>query len=110
MKENILLFFKCKISLAKAFDLEQHRQDFRDRGRTEPNHCTGSARGNRTRLMKDETAPPNYQQDNLQSVMHGAVNGLLHEIQANQLVSILQKRTPKQNENLCDWRPAGVRP
>jgi hypothetical protein len=63
MKENILLFFKCKISLTKAFDLEQHRQDFRDHGRTEPNHCTG--------LMKTETAPSNYQQDNLQSVMHG---------------------------------------
>jgi len=41
MKENILLFFKYKISLTKAFGLAQDQQDFRERGRTAPNHCTG---------------------------------------------------------------------
>jgi hypothetical protein len=109
MKENILLFFKCKISLTKTVGLERHRRDFREQGGLgQPLYRIGTRQSDVSslrarplfRLMKNETRTVKLSTRQF-TIVNGRIagNSLLHKIPANQLVSTLQKRIPPRGAN-----------
>jgi hypothetical protein len=108
MKENILLFLKCKIPLAKV-----PRSGKTDTACPIPGdeegklyHCTGMASGNRTPQFTCAGPVPIEGNETWATALMARKftisnkprrNGLVHETRANQLVSILQKRNPQDS-------------
>jgi hypothetical protein len=108
MKENILLFLKCKIPLAKVPRSGKTSTACPIPGDEEGKlcHCTGMTSGNRALQFTCAGTVPiegNETCDAVQLTRKFTIgnryrrNGLVHETRANQLVSILQKQNPEDS-------------
>jgi hypothetical protein len=108
MKENILLFLKCKIPLAKVPRSGKTSTACPIPGDEEGKlcHCTGMASGNRTPqftrvgtvlIEGNETCGVAHSARKFTISNRYRCNGLVPETRANQLVSNLQKRNPEDS-------------